>query len=165
MSVEVSQITDNSAVCLTFCSGFQQRKHPFSALLALRELNQPVTGGLPPQRASSEENLPMPLRQSHDDVIKWKHFPRCYWPFVRGINRSPVNSPHKGQWRRTLTFSLICAWTNDWVNNPGAGDLRRHCAHYDLTIMCSQLHKRDLNSWSPFFCNIIFPDAWHRSNL
>ena len=29
------------------------------------------------------------------DVIKWKHFPR-YWPFVRGIHRSPVNSPHKG---------------------------------------------------------------------
>ena len=31
----------------------------------------------------------------HDDVIKWKHFPR-YWPFVRGIHRSPVNSLHKG---------------------------------------------------------------------
>ena len=30
----------------------------------------------------------------HDDVIKWKHFPR-YWPFVRGIHRWPVNSPHK----------------------------------------------------------------------
>ena len=29
---------------------------------------------------------------AHDDVIKWKHFP-CYWPFVRGIHRSPVNSP------------------------------------------------------------------------
>ena len=28
---------------------------------------------------------------SHDDVIKWKYFPR-YWPFVRGIHRSPVNS-------------------------------------------------------------------------
>ena len=25
----------------------------------------------------------------HDDVIKWKYFPR-YWPFVRGIHRSPV---------------------------------------------------------------------------
>ena len=24
----------------------------------------------------------------HDDVIKWKQFPR-YWPFVRGIHRSP----------------------------------------------------------------------------
>ena len=28
----------------------------------------------------------------HDDVIKWKQFPR-YWPFVRGIHRAPVNSP------------------------------------------------------------------------
>ena len=32
---------------------------------------------------------------SHDDVIKWKHFPRN-WPFVCEINRSPVNFPHKG---------------------------------------------------------------------
>ena len=39
----------------------------------------------------------------HDDVIKWKHFPR-YWPFVWGIHRSPVNSPHKGQWRGALMF-------------------------------------------------------------
>ena len=45
----------------------------------------------------------------HDDVIKRKHFPR-YWPFVRGIHRSPVNSPHKGQWRGALMLSLICAW-------------------------------------------------------
>ena len=45
----------------------------------------------------------------HDDVIKWKHFP-CYWPFVRGIRRSPVNSPHKGQWRGALIFPLICSW-------------------------------------------------------
>ena len=27
----------------------------------------------------------------HDDVIKWKHFSR-YWPFLRGIHRSRVNS-------------------------------------------------------------------------
>ena len=45
----------------------------------------------------------------HDDFIKWKHFPR-YWTFVRGIHRSLVNSPHKGQWRGALVFSLICAW-------------------------------------------------------
>ena len=30
----------------------------------------------------------------HDDVIKLKHFPRC-WPFVRRIHRLPVDSPHK----------------------------------------------------------------------
>ena len=48
-----------------------------------------------------------------DDVIKWK------------------NSPHKGQWRGALAFSLICAGTNGWVNNLDAGDLRRHRAHYE----------------------------------
>ena len=71
---------------------------------------------------------------NHDDVIKWKHFPR-YWPFVRGIHRSPVNSPNKGQWRGALIFSLICTWSNGWINNRNAGDLRRHYAHYDVTVM------------------------------
>ena len=70
----------------------------------------------------------------HDDVIEWKHFPR-YWPFVRGIHRWPVNSPHKGQWRGALMFSLICAWINGWVNNGEAGDLKRHRAHHDVTVM------------------------------
>ena len=70
----------------------------------------------------------------HDDVIKWKHFPG-YWPFVRGIHRSPVNSPHKGQWRGALMFHFICAWTNGWVNNRDAGDLTFHRAHYDVTVM------------------------------
>ena len=51
----------------------------------------------------------------HEDVIKWKHFPR-YWPFVRGIHRSPLDFPHKVQWRWALMFSLICAWTNVWAN-------------------------------------------------
>ena len=74
------------------------------------------------------------LMSSHDDVIKWKHFPR-HWPFVRGIHRSPVNSPHKGQWRGALMFSLICAWTDGWVNNGYVGDLRRHCAHCDVSVM------------------------------
>ena len=70
----------------------------------------------------------------HDDVMKWKHFPR-YWPFVRWIHRSPVNSPHKGQWRGALMFSLICVWINGWVNNREAGDLRRYCAHYGVIVM------------------------------
>ena len=70
----------------------------------------------------------------HDDVIKWTHFPR-YWPFVRGIHRSPVNSPYKGQWHGALMFPLICTWINGWVNNREAGDLRRNHAHYDVTVM------------------------------
>ena len=70
----------------------------------------------------------------HDDVIKWKHFPR-HWPFVWRIHRPPVNSPHKVQWRGALMFSLICAWTNGWVKNRNAGDLRRNRAHYDVIVM------------------------------
>ena len=70
----------------------------------------------------------------HDDVIIWKHFPR-YWPFVRGIHRSTVNSPHKGQWRGGLMFSLTCVWINGWVNNREAGDLRRYHVHCDVVVM------------------------------
>ena len=55
--------------------------------------------------------------------------------FCAGIHRSPANSPHKGQWRGALMLSLICAWINDWVNNREAGDLRRHCPHYDAIVM------------------------------
>ena len=79
----------------------------------------PVTGRYPSQQ---------------DDVIKWKHFPR-YWSFVRGIHRSPVNSPRTGQRRGALIFSLICAWTSICVNNRDAGDLIRRCAHYDVILM------------------------------
>ena len=66
----------------------------------------------------------------HDDVIKWKHFPR-YWPLVR----SPVNSPHKGQWRVALMFSFIIAWINDRLNNGESGDLRHYRAHCNVTVM------------------------------
>ena len=50
-------------------------------------------------------------RHQMEKKIPW------YWPFVPGIHRSPVNSPHKDQWRGALMFSLICTWINSWVNN------------------------------------------------
>ena len=67
----------------------------------------------------------------------WRHqmetFPR-YWSFVRGIHRSPVNSPHKGQWRGTLMFSLICALNKrlskqpwGWWFETTSLSLWRHC--------------------------------------
>ena len=80
---------------------------------------------------SAQSRLPVAV---HDDVIKWKHF-RRYWPFVWGIHRSSVNSPLKGQWRGALVFSLIYVWINGWVHNHDAGDLRRHHAHLDVTVI------------------------------
>ena len=76
----------------------------------------------------------VPFWLSYDDVTKWKHFP-CHWPFVRRIHLSPVNSPHKGQWRGALMFSLICASINGWVNNREASDFRCHHTHCDITVM------------------------------
>ena len=70
----------------------------------------------------------------HDGIIKRKHF-LCYRSFVWAIHRSRVNSPHKGQWRGALMFSLICARINGWVNNREACDWRRHRAHYDVIVM------------------------------
>ena len=52
-----------------------------------------------------------------------------------GNSPVPVNSPHKGQWHGALMFFFICAWINGWVDNRGAGDLRRHRGHYDVTVM------------------------------
>ena len=70
----------------------------------------------------------------------WRHQMETFSALLAicaGIHRSPVNSPHKGQWRGALMFSLICVWINDRVNNREAGDLRRYRAHYDVTLMMS----------------------------
>ena len=66
---------------------------------------------------------------NHDDVTF-----SASLAFMRGIHWSPMNSPHKGQWRRALTF-FIYVWINCCVNNREAGDLRRHCADYDVTVV------------------------------
>ena len=74
----------------------------------------------------------------HDDVIEWKHFPR-YWPFVRRIHRSPVNSPHKGQWRGALMFFFymrlnkrLSKQSRGWWFETPSHPFRRHCngMHY-----------------------------------
>ena len=48
---------------------------------------------------------PTQVYVKHDYIMKWNHFSH-YWPFVRGIRLSPMNSRHKGQWRGALMFSL-----------------------------------------------------------
>ena len=70
----------------------------------------------------------------------WRHQMETFSALLAlcaGNSPVPVNSPHKGQWRGALMFSLIYAWINDWVNNREAGDLRRHRGHYDVIVMGS----------------------------
>ena len=48
---------------------------------------------------------------------------------------SALLAPYKGQWHRTLLFSLIYAWTNGWANNTEASDLGGHGAYYDVNVV------------------------------
>ena len=76
----------------------------------------------------------------------------AFLALARGTHRSPVNSPHKGQWRGALMF---CAWINDWVNNREAGDLRHHRAHYDVIVMIPSLFV--LPVYPPYPYQVCFP--------
>ena len=85
---------------------------------------------------------------SHDDVIKWKHFPR-YWSFC---GNSPVTGelPSQRPVTRSFDLYLICAWTNGWVNNRQAGDLRRQRAYYyviDMSTVFSIISRQHFPSF------------------
>ena len=102
--------------------------------------------------------------QRHSFSTRERMFLWKYWRFkdrkcldprgARITNRSPVNSTHKGQWRGALVFCcFIYAWTNAWVNNWGAGGLKRHCAHYDFIVMVTYMIVL-LGSCRNLLCNI-----------
>ena len=146
MSVMASQITVVSFVRSTVSSDADQRKHQSSAWLTfVRGIHRwPLTKGqyrgtilYLMMSSGIPEGIPALdylndnwVIIGHGDVIKWKHFLH-YWR----IHRSAVNSPHKGQWRRALMFSLIRASISGWVSNREAVDLRRHRAHNDVIVM------------------------------
>ena len=87
----------------------------------------------------------------HDDVIKWKRFPR-YWPLCGefpGHRWIPSQRPVT----QSFDVSFICAWIDGWVNNRNAGDLRRHCAHHDITVMNVTLERIGfsvITLWLPY---------------
>ena len=69
---------------------------------------------------------------------RWRHQRKIFsriGPLWGKNHQSPVDSPHKGQWREALMCSLTCTWSNGWANNRDAGDLRRHQAYSDVTVM------------------------------
>ena len=81
---------------------------------------------------------------------------------------SQVNSPRKGQWRGALVFSLICAWLNSWVNTCKAGNLKCHCAHYDVTVMSwaytapwstGFVAPKTSRAWN--ILSLTTPETWH----
>ena len=56
-----------------------------------------------------------------------------------GNSSVPGEFPQKAS---DAEFSLIYAWTNAWVSNSEAGDLRRHRAHCDVIVMSKKYRDR-----------------------
>ena len=70
----------------------------------------------------------------HDDVIEWKHLPR-YWSFVWEFTGPRWIPLTKASDAELLCFLDLCMNKKVEKNNRHAGDLRRHRAHYDVTVM------------------------------
>ena len=62
--------------------------------------------------------------------------------YVVFINVRLIWMMYSYQWQLLYSLqavqSLICTWINGWVNNRKAGDLSRHRAHYDVTLVAFQ---------------------------
>ena len=73
---------------------------------------------------------------------RWRHQIETFSAYLALCEDNPVVTavlPHKGHWRETLIFPRICAWANGWINNRDAGELKRHRAHYDVTVLVQQI--------------------------
>ena len=98
-------------------------------------------------------------------MIWWRHQMGTFstlLAFARGIHRSPVNSPHKGQWRGASMFSLICALNKQlskqywgwWFEMPLRPLWRRCNGGLKKTVVLSTSHLR-LSGWQLM--------SWHGS--
>ena len=79
----------------------------------------------------------------HDDSMPCKGFPH-YWPFVRGIHRSPMDSPHTGSVMRSFDIFFPLSLKRCWINCRVAGDLTScvkqiHFTQNTIAINCVQL--------------------------
>ena len=80
-----------------------------------------------------------------DEISWWRHqmetFSALYWPFVLGIHRSPVNSPHKGQWRGAFYLRqnkrLIKQSRRWWFETP----LRWLWRHFNVQALVWTMEK------------------------
>ena len=89
---------------------------------------------------SSRSPIPCFYNQLWQDPVlaRWRHQMETFFAllaFVRGIHRSPVNSPQQRPVTRSFDVFFDRRLKNGLVNNREAGDLRRHRTHYDVAVM------------------------------
>ena len=89
-----------------------------------------------------------------NQYIWWRHQMETFSALlVLCAGNSPVTGefPTQRPVTRSFAVSLIFVWINAWVNSREAGDLRRHCAHYNVIVM---------NVKSKTYCNHVLARDW-----
>ena len=92
----------------------------------------------------------------HDDVIKWNII-RVTGPLCGEFTGHRWIPRTKASDAELWCFLWSGPWTNGWVNNREAGDFRRHCAHYDVSVMGTRPHMAMWHYWM----NTCSPTVWH----
>ena len=87
----------------------------------------------------------------HDDIIKWKHFPR-YWPFVQGIHWSAVISPVFDVFFDLHLNKRLSKQSWGWWFEMLSHPLWCHC-NADLISRSNQAHPLSIEFWVIlYFC-------------
>ena len=113
-----------------------------------------------------KKKIPVP----HNQVALqswWRHQMEIFSALLAlcvGVHRSPVNSPHKGQWRGALMFSLICALNKrlskqswDWWFETPSRSLWRHCNVTGLSAA-------GLRAVKPYANCVLMRFVWYQSS-
>ena len=106
-----------------------------SVLLILRNPSR-FTWCCYPRNSSATTILSHLLPQK--SYSSWRHQMETFSALlVLCAGNTPVTGGFPSQRPVTRNFDVffICGWTNGWVNNDKAGDLKRHRDHYDVTVM------------------------------
>ena len=95
------------------------------------------------------------VKQTHDDIIKWKHYP-CYWPFVLGIHRSqrPVTRDFDVFSDLRLNKLLSKQWWGWWFGTPSR-PLWHHCNKLGHQRPWCRPNSRAISAWASEMWNII----------
>ena len=112
-----------------------QRWFPF---ILLFHCTENVDNEIFPRSLSCDIERRCRPKQLTENSTWWRHEMEAFPALLAlCVGYSPVTGefPAKGQWSGALMFSLIPIWINGCVNNHDTGDLRRHRAHYDVTVI------------------------------
>ena len=81
-------------------------------------------------------------------------------PQLLAVVQSPLTKASDAE---LWCFIWSAPWINGWVNNRKAGDLRRHCAHYDVILMWDYFYQHSKLIievlWKLFLCNSYINDT------